>query len=293
MRDDTRTYERALNPSLRPIDSEKQLQNRVENAPLLQYVEAFRTFGHAAAKIDPLELLRRERVPALDPARYNLTDPDKEYNVNGIIWTKPVGSDGEQDVWWTLSKITQHLHATYVGGLAYEFNHSSSHTEALWFAHHLESKKCEDGRCKLSSERRKRIHDLLSRSESFDHFLQAKFPNLKRYGLEGGESLLPALDTLFSVAARGVPPLRDICAWYPAHISPAGIRNIVLGSAHRGRLNILTELLEYSYTALFHKIKGNCEFPTDLEVSGDAISHLGGSLNSDGRLSEKLIYGET
>ena len=184
------------------LDSEKQLRNRVENAPLLQYVDAFRTFGHAAAKIDPLELLRRERVPALDSARYNLTDPNKEYNVNGIIWTKPVGSNEEQDEWWSLSKITQHLHATYVGGLAYEFNHSSSHTEALWFAHHLESRNCEGDRCELSPEKKKRIHDLIARSESFDHFMQAKFPNLKRYGLEGGESLLPALDTLFSVAAQ-------------------------------------------------------------------------------------------
>jgi probable 2-oxoglutarate dehydrogenase E1 component DHKTD1 len=185
-------------------DSEKQLHNRVENAPLLQYVEAFRTFGHAAAEIDPLELLRRERVPDLDPARYNLTDPNKEYNVNGIIWTKPVGSKEEQDEWWSLSKITQHLHATYVGGLAYEFNHSSSHTEALWFAHYLESRNCEGGRRELSPERKKRIHDLIARSESFDHFMQAKFPNMKRYGLEGGESLLPALDTLFSVAAQSV-----------------------------------------------------------------------------------------
>ena len=198
------THQRLLLPRFRNIDSGKQLENRVENAPLLQYVEAFRTFGHAAAKIDPLDLLRREHVPALDPARYNLTDPNKEYNVNGIIWTKPIGSNEEQDEWWTLSKITQHLHATYVGGLAYEFNHSSSHTEALWFAHYLESRKCEGGRCELPPERKRRIHDLVSRSESFDHFMQAKFPNLKRYGLEGGESLLPALDTLFSVAARGM-----------------------------------------------------------------------------------------
>ena len=67
------------------------------------------------------------------------------------------------------------------------------------------------------------------------------------------------------------------------HLS-GGVRNIVLGSAHRGRLNILTELLGYSYTALFHKIKGNCEFPADLEVSGDVTSHLGGLLNSVGYL---------
>ena len=213
LRNGVGTYEPPLHLPFLGLDNEKQLQNRVENAPLLQYVEAFRTFGHAAAKIDPLELLRRERVPALDPTRYNLTDPNREYNVNGIIWTKPVESNQEQDEWWTLSKITQHLHATYVGGLAYEFNHSSSHAEALWFAHYLESRKCDD-RCELPAERKKRIHELLARSESFDHFMQAKFPNLKRYGLEGGESLLPALDTLFSVAAQGALP----CAMYALNI---------------------------------------------------------------------------
>ena len=62
----------------------------------------------------------------------------------------------------------------------------------------------------------------------------------------------------------------------------------MLGSAHRGRLNILTELLGYSHTALFHKVKGNCEFPADLEVSGDAVSHLGESLNAAVQISENL-----
>jgi probable 2-oxoglutarate dehydrogenase E1 component DHKTD1 len=190
-------------------DSESQLRNRVANAPLLQFVDAFRTYGHVAARIDPLDLLRRDQVPALDPKRYQLLDPNEKYNVNGIIWTRPIGAAAgdQEEEWWTLEQIVQHLQSTYSGGLAYEFMHSYSTTEALWFAHHLESKICEehtaDKGVGKEIERKKRIHELIARSETFDHFMQLKFPNLKRYGLEGGESLLPALDTLFSVAAFG------------------------------------------------------------------------------------------
>lgn len=251
------------------------MHNRVSNAPLLQYVDAYRTYGHNAARIDPLDLLQRDQVAALDPRRYQLADPKKKYNVNGIIWTKPIGSTtGDQDEWWTLEEITNHLRTTYVSGLAYEFMHSSSTTEALWFSHHLESKK-ESEKRESEVDRKKRIHDLMARSETFDHFMQLKFPNLKRYGLEGGESLLPALDTLFSVAARGPYPQIDLKCIWTLRIVTAGVRNIVLGSAHRGRLNILTELLEFPHTALFHKIKGNSEFAQEFDVAGDVSSHLG------------------
>lgn len=82
--------------------------------------------------------------------------------------------------------------------------------------------------------------------------------------------------------------MQATCALHLAYILSAGVRNIVLGSAHRGRLNILTELLGYSYTALFHKIKGNCEFPAELNVSGDVASHLGGLLNFAGYHPENL-----
>ena len=92
--------------------------------------------------------------------------------------------------------------AKYVGRLACEFNHSPSHTELLWFAHYLESMNPEGGWCELSPGRKKRTHDLVLGSESFDYILRATFPNFKRYGLEGRESLLPALDTLFSIAAQ-------------------------------------------------------------------------------------------
>ncbi|KZT24824.1 dehydrogenase E1 and transketolase domain-containing protein 1 [Neolentinus lepideus HHB14362 ss-1] len=230
-----------------------QLQNRTDNAPLLRYVDSMRIHGHRAARIDPLDLMQREEVAALDPTRYGLVDEDKEYNVNGIVWTAPVAEQSDKEELWQLRDIVQYLRTVYVGRIAYEYMHSPSKTERLWFSHLLESEELSGS---APTDQRKRIHALLARSETFDQFLQAKFPNLKRYGLEGGESMLPALDTLFRVASQ------------------AGIQHIVLTMPHRGRLNLLTDILEYSPTALFHKIKGGSEFPESYNVSGDVISHL-------------------
>lgn len=240
-----------------------QLENRSNNANLLRFVDSVRTHGHRAAKIDPLDLIQRSEVAALNPARYNLTENSQRYNINGIIWTEPIDmslprQDTEQ--WWTLGEITEHLRSLYVGRIAYEYMHSPSKTERLWFSHFLESKHNLPG---MDNTKRKRILGLLSRSEVFDHFLQLKFPSLKRYGLEGAESMLPALDALFSAAAQG------------------SISHVILAMPHRGRLNLLTDLLKFSPTALFHKIKGNYEIPESLGAEGDVISHLVASADLD------------
>jgi probable 2-oxoglutarate dehydrogenase E1 component DHKTD1 len=155
--------------------------------------------GHRAARIDPLDLLQREDVDALDPERYGLVDSSKKYDVNGIIWTKRVGEAPDDPEHWTLRDITDHMRSVYVGRIAYEYMHSPSKTERLWFSHMLEALAPP----LLGPSQKKRIHELLVQSETFDQFLQLKFPNLKRYGLEGGESMISALDALFSVAARG------------------------------------------------------------------------------------------
>jgi len=79
-----------------------------------------RTHGHRAARIDPLDLIHREEVAALSPERYGLTEDNKKYNVNGILWTKRVGELGEEAEWWTLKDIQDHLRTVYVGNIAYE-----------------------------------------------------------------------------------------------------------------------------------------------------------------------------
>ncbi|KAF9479328.1 dehydrogenase E1 and transketolase domain-containing protein 1 [Pholiota conissans] len=243
-----------------PDYTQTQLDNRAQNAALLRYVDSMRTHGHRAAKIDPLDLIHREEVAALFPERYGLTNDEQKYNVNGILWTKRVGDTEEGEEWWTLKQIREHLRSVYVGNIAYEYMHAPSKTERLWFSHLLESQslpKPEDTPLvSIDTEHKRRIHGLLARSEVFDNFLQLKFPNLKRYGLEGGESMLPALDSLFAAAAQ------------------AGVQHVMLAMPHRGRLNLLTDVLQYSPAALFHKIKGGFEIPEELGAEGDVLSHL-------------------
>lgn len=180
-------------------DTPEQLTNRVTNAPLLRYADALRIHGHRAASSDPLDILRRERVAALEPTRYGLTDPSATYNVDGILWP---GEDHGKGKNWSLDQITGFLDAVYVGRIAYEYMDLPSKTERLWFAHLLES-EAANVVPSIAPERQRRTHQLLARSEVFDTFLQAKFPNVKRYGLEGGESMLPALDALFAAAVQG------------------------------------------------------------------------------------------
>ncbi|KIJ14628.1 hypothetical protein PAXINDRAFT_12464 [Paxillus involutus ATCC 200175] len=247
-----------------PDYTPEQLANRVTHAPLLRYADALRTHGHRAASIDPLDLLRRERVEALEPSRYGLSDPSAQHNVDGILWTGEGSGKAKQR---TLDEITGFLNAVYVGRIAYEYMDLPSKIERLWFAHLLESETTSVMHG-AGLDRKRRIHDLLARSEVFDTFLQAKFPNLKRYGLEGAESMLPALDALFGAAAR------------------SDTTHIILAMPHRGRLNLLAGLLGYDPAALFHKIKGGAEVEVEDEVaSGDVLSHLVASptLNYDGK----------
>ena len=201
MPDCTSPYASLLAISLMPVlDTPEQLANRTTNAHLLRYADALRTHGHRAAFIDPLDILQRERVAALESTRYGLADPSVQYNVDGILWTGEGHGKGKN---WTLDQITGFLNAVYVGRIAYEYMDLPSKTERLWFAHLLESEAANIVRPTVP-EHQRRMHELLARSEVLDTFLQAKFPNLKRYGLEGGESMLPALDALFDAAAKGM-----------------------------------------------------------------------------------------
>ncbi|KAH7108012.1 dehydrogenase E1 and transketolase domain-containing protein 1 [Auriculariales sp. MPI-PUGE-AT-0066] len=233
-----------------------QLENRAKNSALLRYVDSMRIHGHRAAQVDPLGILQREEVAALDPLRYGLSH-DSAYDISGIVWNRGTDSVSAEAVGgqhWTLKEIESHLRRTYVGRIAYEFMHSPSKTERLWFSHLLESS--DTPLATVGPRDQKRIHDLLVQSETLDQFLQLKFPNTKRYGLEGGESMIPALDALFDTAAG------------------SGVRHVVLGMPHRGRLNLLVNLLQFPAAGLFHKIRGGSEIPDGLGATGDVLSHL-------------------
>ncbi|KAI8331977.1 oxoglutarate dehydrogenase, E1 component [Choanephora cucurbitarum] len=238
-----------------PDYTSEELSNRMKYGSLLRMIQAYRTHGHEGAHLDPLNIMKRKEVLALKPERYGLDKSQSDlYNLAGILHVndavqeQSVTSKNEAD----FETILNHLQAVYCGKIAYEFMHLPSASERRWWYHAVESWD----KPQMTNEQKKRIHHLLSKSEVFDHFLAKKFPNVKRYGLEGAESMMVALDRLFELSAQ------------------QGIQDVVIGMPHRGRLNLLCDLLEYPHAALFHKMKGHPEVPADTFASGDVISHL-------------------
>ena len=155
--------------------------------------------------------------------------------------------------------------------------------ERRWFGQHIE----ETTPTKVDKATKLRLFELLVRSETFDNFMAKRFPQVKRYGLEGAESMMVALDTIFSASSVGNFSLplffhfffcflfsKPLLTSVVSFLKPGGVEEIVVGMPHRGRLNLLTDLLKFSPTRLFHKIKGNKEFPPEIQADGDVISHL-------------------
>ncbi|CAD6884806.1 unnamed protein product [Tilletia laevis] len=228
-----------------------QLENRNVNAALLRYVDNVRRHGHRAAKIDPLDMMAREsEVAALDPSRYGLR-PDEPMLTEGIVEMPADSVDKEGKA--VVRSITTHLQRTYVSSVGYEFMHMNSKGARNWFMDLLERGAATRP---IEKDCKRRIWELMARSECLDQFLQAKLPNVKRYGLEGGEAMIPCIDAIFELAAA------------------AGISDAIVCMPHRGRLGFLTELLQFPPERLLSKMKGHPEVPEQVGIVGDVLSHL-------------------
>ncbi|KAJ3380793.1 putative 2-oxoglutarate dehydrogenase E1 component DHKTD1, mitochondrial [Lobulomyces angularis] len=239
--------------------TQEQLDNRNANANLLRLVKAYRTKGHLQADLDPLGLAKKEEIPELDPKYYGLNDPNQVFDLNGIAHISKTKRDTDPLEEATLEKILKQLNRTYSGRLGFEFEHIPNTSERRWIAQQLESQE----RKTLKKEEKMDIFNLLTKSEVFDHFMAKKFPAVKRYGLEGAESMMVALDSLFKNSNIG------------------NIDEVVVCMPHRGRMNLLTGSMNFSPTQLFHKVKGNSELPVGTPGIGDVISHLAKSVDLD------------
>ncbi|KWU42366.1 dehydrogenase E1 and transketolase domain-containing protein 1 [Rhodotorula sp. JG-1b] len=231
-----------------------ELANRVENANLLRLVESYRRHGHRAALLDPLDLAQRPVVPALDPRRYGLAaTPSREefYDVRGIL---DFPDDG-QGTHKTAQEIAQRLAEVYCGRVAYEFMHMPSKHERRFLEKLLERSHA----IPISPAEQRAQWELLAKSEGFDNWAAKRFPNVKRYGLEGGESMMTAVAKVLD----------------EAHAS--GFEDVVIGMPHRGRLNLLTQLLDLDMRLLIRKMRGLPTLPPSLppsQFTDDVLSHL-------------------
>ncbi|KAI8614955.1 dehydrogenase E1 and transketolase domain-containing protein 1 [Chytriomyces sp. MP71] len=248
-----------------PDYTAEQLANRASASNLLRFVTYYRSLGHRLASLDPLSLTPADpsALYQLDPARYGLS-PGDTFDVNGILNTPVQGPHR-----LSLEEIVQRLNRTYAGSVGFEFAHLPNVSERRWCNELVETMYADR---RVDQDSKKRMMYLLSRSEVFDHFMAKRFPQVKRYGLEGAESMMIVMDELFRAS------------------SAANVRDVVIGMPHRGRLNLLTDLLKYSPVTLFNKIKGNSEFPEDVPGAGDVLSHVSQSVDLEYSGAQNAVH---
>jgi 2-oxoglutarate dehydrogenase E1 component len=231
---------------------------------VLRLVTAYRSRGHLAAKLDPLDLrddftdadllaiglLPRPSAPDLDPAFHGLdaADLDIEFSTGAV--------SGPQRL--TLRELIARLQATYTGSIGAEFMHISDATQRRWVHERLEA---AGGDYALSGDDRKRLLDKLIQADGLERYLHTKYVGQKRFSLEGGDSLIPLIDELIR---RG---------------GSDGLKDMVIGMAHRGRLNVLVNLLGKAPEKLFAEFEGKFEHTDDPAHSGDVKYHMGFSAN--------------
>ncbi len=215
-----------------------------KEASVLQLIRAYRVRGHLQADINPLGY-DWEYHPELDPATYGLTiwDLDREFVTGGL---------GGKDL-LPLRDIVDILRRTYTRQIGTEFMHISSVEEKRWIANRIEPNGTE---FTITDNEKRRMLEKLNAAEAFETFLHTKYIGHKRFSLEGSETIIPMLDRILSDAAE------------------KGVDEVVMGMAHRGRLNLLANIMNKPYEVIFSEFEGNID-PNTTQGSGDVKYHLG------------------
>ncbi len=222
----------------------------LRQARVLQLINAYRVRGHLLAHLDPLGE-EPAYHPELDPGSYGLTlwDLDRRFIT---------GATGDQVSAWEepqapLREILQVLRNAYCGRMGVEYMNIQDPEQKRWIQERVEP---ESARAPLPEPLRLRALTLLASAEAFERYLHAKFVGHKRFSLEGGETLIPVVDMLIEEAAR------------------EGVEEVVMGMAHRGRLNMLSQIIKVDYANIFSEFQGNRD-PHITQGSGDVKYHLG------------------
>jgi 2-oxoglutarate dehydrogenase E1 component len=214
----------------------------------LMLIRAYRARGHFHANLDPLGLEPRKNEEELDPRTYGFSEADMDRK---IFLDKVLGLQ-----FGSLREIIAILQRTYCQTLGVEFLHISDGAQKGWIQARIEG---PDKEISFTREGKRAILNKLVEAEGFEKFCDIKFTGTKRFGLDGGESMIPALEQIIK---RG---------------GALGVKEIVLGMAHRGRLNVLAQVMGKPHRAIFHEFKGGSATPNDVEGSGDVKYHLGAS----------------
>ncbi|MVW75764.1 2-oxoglutarate dehydrogenase E1 component [Pseudomonas xionganensis] len=223
-------------------------EHEKKQVEVLRMIQAFRMRGHQAAQLDPLGLWQRTVPADLSINHYSLTDADLDttFRTGGLFI-------GKEEA--TLREIRDALQQTYCRTIGAEFTHIVDSEQRNWFAQRLESVR---GRPQFSVEVQSHLLERLTAAEGLEKYLGTKYPGTKRFGLEGGESLIPLLDEIIQRSGS------------------YGTKEIVIGMAHRGRLNVLVNTFGKNPRDLFDEFEGK---KTEGLSSGDVKYHQGFSSN--------------
>jgi len=224
---------------------------------LRMLIRAYRTRGHLAAKLDPLELVARREHQELKPKTYGFTksDYDRPIYIGGALGME----------FATLRQVLGILKRTYCGSIGAEYMHISDPEQRAWIEERIEGQGIS-----FTQRGKQAILKKLIEAETFERFLNVKYTGTKRFGLDGGESMVPALEQIIK---RG---------------GQLGLTEIVIGMPHRGRLNILANVMSKPYRAIFNEFKGGSAHPDEVEGSGDVKYHLGAS--SDREFDDNRVH---
>jgi 2-oxoglutarate dehydrogenase E1 component len=223
----------------------------------VQMIRAYRMIGHLEADLDPLGITPRTPQATLDPKQYQFEGPvlDLPIYVDGILGFTNA----------TPRQLLDKLRSIYCGRIGYEFMHINDAEQKTWL-----QRRIEGDAVNFTPEGKKAILNKLIEAEGFEKFSANRFVGTKRFGLDGAEATIPALEQIIK---RG---------------GQLGVSEIVLGMAHRGRLNVLVNVMGKPYRQLFHEFQGGSVNPDDVEGSGDVKYHLGAS--SDREFDDHKVH---
>jgi 2-oxoglutarate dehydrogenase E1 component len=240
------------------IDQNDMLASNSNSIKAVSLIRAYRQRGHLLSKVDPLEMRESEYLDELHPENYGFKKDD---------YSKKIYLDGVLNKEYSnIKEILSVLRKIYCGNIGYEYMHISNPTERKWFRDRVEK---DENALKFTVNGKNAILNKLIQAEGFEKFLHTKYVGSKRFGLDGGESLIPALEQIIKIGGQ------------------SNIKEVKIGMSHRGRLNVLANVLQKSYKRIFNEFAGEIN-NTDEDSAGDVKYHLGAS--SDREFDGNVVH---
>jgi 2-oxoglutarate dehydrogenase E1 component len=227
-------------------------QATMDSIRALMLIRNYRVRGHLHSKLDPLGIVTPLPHSELDPVSYGFTnaDMDRPIFINYVLGLESA----------TLRQIVKILEQTYCGKIGVEFMHIQEPEEKAWIQERIEGIR---NRTNFTDLGRRTILERLTQAEVFEQYLDRKYTGAKRFGLDGSESTVPLIEQIFKRAAQ------------------LGVDEVIIGMPHRGRINLLANIMRKPYRAIFSEFQGNTANPEDMRGSGDVKYHLGTSADRD------------